>query len=325
MNEFGFIRDKLAALSRGFAGALDLKDDAALLACGPDEELVLTQDTLVADVHFLETDPADRVARKALRVNLSDLAAMGARPVAVMSSVAWPKKGGEALREGWVEGLAEDLGAMELPLIGGDTTVTPGPWTMTITAIGKVSKGAALTRSGARPGDILCVTGTIGDAGLGLKVLRDEIELGEEARDFAVTRYQFPLPRLELGLALSGAATACIDVSDGLLADAGHIAAASGVGLEIELGELPRSDAAAEWLGSQDDLDQALVALASAGDDYELLFTLPPEAFDAAYMAALKSGVRLTQIGRVTDGEGLSVTGATGETLTIDKSGFTHF
>lgn len=325
MNEFKFIRDRLAALSRGFPGALDLKDDGALLSCGPDEEIVLTQDTLVAGVHFLDTDPADLVARKALRVNLSDLAAMGAMPVAVMTSVAWPREGGDALREDWVRGLAEDLNGAELPLIGGDTTVTPGPWTMTITAIGKTPKGKALTRSGAKPGDLVCVTGTIGDAGLGLKLLQGEIDLSDGSRDFVATRYRVPAPRLEMGLALRGTATACIDISDGLLADAGHVAAASGVGLTLNLGDLPRSDAAAEWLGDQGDLDAALITLASAGDDYELLFTLPPEAFDAAYMAALQSGVRLTQIGEVTQGEGVTALGMTGETLSIESAGFTHF
>lgn len=325
MDEFSFIRDRLRALSRGFPGALELKDDAALLACGPGEELVLTQDMLVAGVHFLETDPPDLVAKKALRVNLSDLAAMGSGPVAVMTSIAWPKAGGEALRDGWVRGMAEDLEHFDLPLIGGDTTSTPGPWTLTVTAIGKVPEGQALLRSGAQAGDLLCVTGTIGDAGLGLKVLQTGLELSAAASETLVRRFHLPEPRQAFAATLRGLATSAIDISDGLIADAGHIARASGVAMTINLLELPRSDAAAEWLDGQDDLDAALAALASGGDDYELLFTLPPERFDTAYMAALQAGVRLSQIGEVTEGEGVAALGASGAPVTIEKAGFTHF
>jgi thiamine-monophosphate kinase len=325
LSEFDFIRDQLSALSHGYPGALNLTDDAALLSCGPGEELVLTQDTLVCGVHFLENDPADLVAKKALRVNLSDLAAMGADPVAVMSSIAWPEVGGDALREAWVRGMAEDLDHFALPLIGGDTTVTPGPWTLTVTAIGKLPTGSVLMRSGAQAGDMVCVTGTIGDAGLGLKQLRGELSLSEAAAGHVTLRYQCPEPRLVLGAKLRGIAHAAIDVSDGLAADAAHIAQTSGVGLALNLADMPRSDASAEWLAGQGDLDTALAALASAGDDYELLVCLPAAAFDAAYMAALQSGTSLTPIGEVTDGSGVTLLGMTGQTVTIDTPGFTHF
>ena len=325
MNEFGFIRDRLRALSRGHPGALDLADDAALLSCAPGESLVLTQDTLVAGVHFLESDPADLVAKKALRVNLSDLAAMGAEPVAVMSSIAWPSEGGDALREAWVGGFAEDLEHFDLPLIGGDTTGTPGPWMLTVTAIGKLPTGSALTRAGAQAGDMVCVTGTIGDAGLGLKQLRGEISLTDTGAASVTKRYQLPEPRLTMGQKLRGIAHAAMDISDGLAADAAHIASASGVALTVNLADLPRSDASAEWLAGQGDLDSALAALASAGDDYELLVCLPPSAFDAAYIAALQSGTSLTPIGEVKTGEGVTLLGMTGQAVTIDTPGFTHF
>ena len=248
--EFDLIETYFKPLAKGAPGALGLADDAAVLTPTGGHDLVVTQDMLVEGVHFRDTDPAGRVAQKALRVNLSDLAAMGATPVAYLLSLALPA----AVDDAWVAaaaaGLAADQAEFGVHLIGGDTVSTPGPLTLSITALGQTPNGLALRRSGARPGDLVMVSGMIGDACLGLDVLEGGDTTapgapGAPGADYLVDRYQLPSPRLSLGLALRGLATAAIDISDGLVADLGHLCGASGVGAAVDLGRVPVSPAAA--------------------------------------------------------------------------------
>jgi thiamine-monophosphate kinase len=269
--EFGEIARLFRPLTRGAAGAFDLKDDAAVLQWRAGCEMVVTKDAIVEGVHFpIGEDPA-LVARKLLRVNLSDLAAKGAEPFACFLAVAWPKTMAAAERAAFATGLGEDLERFGLVLMGGDTVSTPGPLTASLTAMGWVPIGGMIRRGGAQVGDLLMVSGTIGDGFLGLKA-----EMGDlaDADGFLADRYRLPQPRLDLREALRGAHAAA-DVSDGLIADVGHIAEASNVGLRLDLDRLPLSPGAQAWLAAQPERGAALVALASGGDDYEIVCAAP--------------------------------------------------
>ncbi len=275
---------------------LSLLDDAALFSPRPGYDLVLTADALIGGVHFRPDDPPDLIARKALRVNLSDLAAKGAEPVGYLLTLAWPQGTKAKTIELFAQGLAQDQREFGITLFGGDTTVGPGPLTISITAIGQVPTGSMIRRSGARPGDLIFVSGTIGDGALGL----DHPEIAHLNQ-----RYLLPQPRLALGQTLRGQASSSIDVSDGLIADAGHIAKASGVRLEIDLDRIPLSAAAKDLLAT----DPSLLARAlTGGDDYEILFTVPPDqgaqfagrAHEIGYVAA-GQGVIISSKGRKGD------------------------
>lgn len=322
--EFDFIADRLAPLAAGFKGALGLTDDAALLAVTPGHELVITADTLVEGRHFpAGTDPA-LAARKALRANLSDLAAMAARPVAYMTSIVWPAMADDALRHGFANGLAEDQGVFGVHLIGGDTTSSQGPWTISITAFGEVPAGRAVTRSGAKAGDLLVVTGTVGDAGLGLKVATGVYAPDGTDGAFLLDRLNLPVPRLALADALRSHAHAAIDVSDGLIADCRHVAKASGLALRLDLDSLPLSGPARHWLNGQPDPKTARLYLASAGDDYELACAVLPSRLDAFVRTAAAAGVAATVVGRFETGSGVTVM-ASGCEIDAGAGGFTHF
>ncbi|MDQ7248247.1 thiamine-phosphate kinase [Dongia sedimenti] len=317
--EFALIRKYFAPLAAGFSGALDLEDDACTYAVPAGHELVLTADALVEGRHYLGTDPADLIARKMLRVNLSDLAAKGAKPVGYLMTTAL----GPDIDEDWIAkfaaGLAADQREYGLALMGGDTVATPGPTTLSVTALGIVPTGRALRRRGARPGDRLFVSGTIGDGILGLKVLRAELlELGSNHRDALADRYHLPQPRVQLGAALlaGGAVTAAMDVSDGLVADAGHIADASHCGLIIHADRVPLSPAAQEALAEDLDL---LPVLLSGGDDYELLFTA------GAGFTAPGSGTPVAEIGAVVSGSGVKVLDRDGVEIPLTVGGWQHF
>jgi thiamine-monophosphate kinase len=250
-------------------------------------------------VHFLPADPLDLVARKLLRVNLSDLAAKAAEPHGWFLSVSWPQRCGWAEREAFARGLAEDQDAFGLSLLGGDTTSTPGPLTASATLLGWVPSGRATLRSGARAGDVVLVSGVVGDGWLGLKAALGGIEAPA-----ALNRYRLPDPRLALRAALA-AAHACADVSDGLLADAGRIALASGLCAEIELERLPLSEDGLRHVEGAADRAAALVELASGGDDYELVCTAALERAEHVIAAAAAAGVRMTAVGRMVGGQGV--------------------
>ncbi len=293
-------------------GALALGDDAAVFLPPPGRELVAAADAMVAGVHFLPDDPPDLVARKLLRVNLSDLAAMGAVPLGYLLTVSVPRDTSDAWFAAFARGLAADQAAYGLSLLGGDTTSTPGPVSLSLTILGSVAPGCALRRVGAAAGDGLWVTGTIGDGALGLRALREELA---DPDGTLARRYRLPEPRL--GLALHGIAGAAMDVSDGLVQDAGHLARAAGLGVVIEAAAVPRSAAARAagpgWLGT----------CLTGGDDYELLLAVPPGREDA--LLAAVGAVPVTRIGGFVAGEGVRVLDAGGGTMALRSGGWSHF
>lgn len=317
MGEFELIRHYFAAAACARAGGdvvLGIGDDCALLAVPAGEQLVISTDTVVAGVHF--PDPCDPclLGQRALAVSTSDLAAMGATPIGFTLALSLP-----AAEPGWLEAFAHGLDTMaaacDMRLIGGDTT--RGPLSMTLTVFGRVPAGQALLRSGARVGDLLCVGGALGDAAGALPLVLGERE-GEAAEALQLLdRYWAPQPQLALGQALRGNATAALDISDGLLADCGHIAAASGVQLRIEQQRVPLSDALVSWAGK----DRALQCGLTGGDDYVLAFTLPPEKLPGL----LADGWPVQVIGRVERGEGVCLLDADGNAIAADRQGYNHF
>ncbi|WP_417491680.1 thiamine-phosphate kinase [Maricaulis sp.] len=317
--EFDFIRTRLVPLTRGHPAALDLADDAAVLTPVPGCQLVVASDMLVGGVHFLDTDPPEVVAERCVRSNLSDLAAMGAEPLGYLSSIAWPRNLAQAWREGFVDGLASAQQAFALSLLGGDTTAGPGPLTISLTMLGQLPAGTALLRRGARPGDDVWVSGSIGDARLGLEIARGTMP----ADPFLLERYRRPSPRLALGQALRGPATACLDISDGLMADAGHIAQVSGVRLELQAARVPFSPPARAWLAGQG--PDGLVSLVCGGDDYELLFCAAPAQREELAALAARLDVPLTRIGAAAEGQGAVLRDAAGAVIETGAGGFTHF
>jgi len=317
MGEFELIAELFAPLATD-PGALGLLDDASLVDVPDGYQAVVTKDVLVEGVHFrVGTDPA-RVAQKLLRVNLSDIAAMGAEPMGYWLGVQLRKEGARKWLSRFVEGLRDDQREFGISLMGGDTVSTLGPISLSLTAMGQVPKGVALLRSGARPGDSIFVSGTIGDGVLGLGAAQGQLkELSQGEQDYLVSRLECPTPRLALGNALRGAASAMIDISDGLVADARHIAETSKVGLAVDAEKVPLSKAAqaALQLGFT-----GLEELLSGGDDYELLFTGPARSIKAI----AGGGVGVTEIGEVVAGEGVQVS-SQGREMTFPKGGFTHF
>ena len=322
MDEFTLISDILAPLAGDAPEALGLADDAAVIGVAPDVRLVVTNDMIVAGVHFRSDDPPGLVARKLLRVNLSDLAAMGAAPRAYLAALAIPRGTGDDWIRAFAGGLADDQAAYGVRLIGGDIVSTEGPFTASVTALGEVAAGAELRRSGARPGDIVYVSGTLGDAALGLKALRGELaDIDDAARVALVERYHLPQPRLALGAGLGGLARAAIDVSDGLVADVGHIAKASNAGAEIDAARLPLSGEARAALAAY----PALRPLAlGGGDDYEIAFTVDGRAADDVARLSDALGLPLTAIGRIVEGAGVSVLDEAGAPVTLRSGGYRH-
>lgn len=322
-DEFALIARVFAPLARDNPGAFGLTDDAAVLDIATGCQLVATADAMVAGVHFRQQDPAALVARKLLRVNLSDLAAMGARPIGYLLSVMLPPE----TEFGWIENFAGGLGVDQelfgVTLLGGDTVSTPGPLSLALTALGEVKAGAELRRAGARVGDTVYVSGTVGDGALGLAALEGRLDgLSDTHRRALAGRYQLPEPRLALGSALSDLAHAAIDVSDGLVADLGHIAETSGVGAVVDAPRVPLSEAGTAALAADPGLWRVILA---GGDDYELLFTVAADA--AAEVSALAGSfdLPLTEIGRITSEMGVRVRDESGDDMLFETAGFSHF
>lgn len=305
-DEFAVIARCFAPLARDPA-ARGLIDDAALLqAPGP---FVVTADAIVEGVHFLPDDPIDTVAQKALRVNISDIAAKGAAPAFYLVTLQWPKARPADAVALFAEGLARDQRAFGCSLIGGDTTSTPGPLAISITMLGRPLAGSTPSRSGARVGDDVWVTGTIGDGVLGLKALTEGLDLDGAHVDEVIARYRVPTPRVTMAATIAAFATASMDVSDGLLGDAAKIAAASGVRLVIEPGRAPLSAAGAAWLAKQPHSVAGRTVLLNGGDDYEILFTAAPERRPRIKEAADDAGVQVSRIGQVCEGQGVDAGG----------------
>ena len=327
LGEFELIARYFAPLAND-AAALALRDDAAVLRPPESREIVISCDTIVAGVHFLPDDPPDSIAHKALAVNLSDLAAKGAKPYVYLLAVALPAEPDPAWLEAFASGLRKLQEQASICLVGGDTTRTPGPLTITITALGLVPQGHSVLRLGAKPGDRLYVSGSLGDACLGLRLLKDPAlaaawNLSEEDRSFLIGRYRRPEPRGNLALLVRNFAQGAIDVSDGLVSDVQKLAQVSHVGALIETARVPFSSAAQKALKRNPEL---LATLITAGDDYEIVAAVP-EATAVGFEAEVAAkGATLTMIGRIEDHAGeVRVLSPDGETLKLEHSGFSHF
>ena len=308
------------------SGAFDLTDDAALIKSSADD-IVVTTDAIVEGVHFLPGDPPDTVARKALRVNLSDLAAKGAVPAGFVLTLVL-----RAVDDAWLapfaRGLGEDAAKFRCPLLGGDTVSTPGPLMISITAFGRVLPGRMVRRAGAEPGDRVVVTGTIGDAALGLDVLKGgamATALADDsvARDELIDRYRIPQPRVTLAQAIRDHATAAMDVSDGFAGDLAKLCAASAVSAVIDAQSVPLSDTAQSLLACG---AVGIEAILSGGDDYEILCTIPENRFDAFEAAAQRAGVPVTSVGTVMAGSSAPrFIDAEGAEIVLPRLSYSHF
>ena len=329
LGEFDRIRRYLAPLAADCPGALGLTDDAALLKVPEGRELVVTTDAMVAGVHFLASDPPADIAAKLLRTNLSDLAAMGAEPFGYSLVLSLPREVDEAWLAAFADGLAADQRRYGIPLIGGDSVATRGPATLAVSALGLVPAGAALTRRLATPpeGQSLFVTGSIGDAALGLRFVLGDLDGSSASADdraVLVARLRRPEPRLAVGRALRGLAVAAIDISDGLVADIGHICEVSGCAAIIDSGQLPLSAPARTLLRRRPDL---MATVLTGGDDYELAFAAPAARRDALIALAGSLGVAITEIGHLEAGPAgrVVVLDGAGQAMTLGTAGWNHF
>lgn len=324
-DEFAFIRRHFKQLAG--AEALGLTDDAALFTPKSGHDMVVATDTMVEGVHFLPDDPPETLGRKLLRVNLSDIAAMGAQPFGWLLALACPRGPGHIARDdawyaAFAAGVAEDQARFGVTLLGGDTTSTRGPLVMSLTILGNVAPGAALRRNGARHGDGLWVTGTIGDGALGLLALRGEIP---DPDGWLADRYRLPQPRLSL--MLSGVANAAMDVSDGLVQDAGHLARESGVGVVIDADSIPLSAAArASGAAAGRFTGENLTTFcATGGDDYELLLAVPDSASERLLESCRLTGTPISRIGRFDSGvSGARLARADGSDIPLERHGWSH-
>lgn len=325
-SEEELIRTYLAPLARANEGAFGLRDDCAIFSPTPGTDLVISTDAVAAGVHFLPDDRPEDIAWKALAVNISDLAASAATPRVYQMALSFPDAPAHAFMERFASGLADAQSAFGIVLSGGDTDRRPGPMTVTITAIGDVPAGFRLTRDGARPGDALFVTGTLGDAACGLKLRRGD----EDARDWPLAsderanltdRYLRPQPRLDIAPLLHRVATAAMDLSDGLAKDLGRFAAASSAGAVIERALLPVSPAVRRLALTDGSVGHLIL---SGGDDYELLFTASPEHEVEINAWAASAGTPVTRIGTIAEARGLLLRTTDGEVVLM-PIGWEHF
>ena len=306
------------------AAGLGLRDDAALLAPSPGDDLVLTVDALVAGVHFFADDPPEAIARKALRVNLSDLAAKGARPLGFLLALALPSDWREDWLEAFAAGLSVDADFFGCPLAGGDTVATPGPLTLSVTAFGAVPAGGMVKRSGAKPGDRLYVTGTIGDAAIGVRVRQGRVlDIPKTEREFLLDRYLLPKPRVALAQAISRRANGCMDISDGFVGDLTKMLAVSGVTARVPIYRLPLSLAARAAIAAKPDLFEVA---ATGGDDYELLASIAPDQAPAFEAEAAAAGIPVACVGEAVEGcAPPRFVGPDGAQMTFPRGSYAHF
>jgi thiamine-monophosphate kinase len=309
-------------------GALSLRDDAAFFSSPEGHEIVLTTDAVISGVHVLPDEAPDAIARKTLRVNLSDLAAKGAAPAAFLLSLALPREVGEDWLADFCAGLQSDSEFYKCLLLGGDTDRTDGPLTVTIFALGTLPRGTMVKRSGAQPGDHILLSGSIGDAALGLMLRRDPAlaarwKLEDSERDHLLDRYRLPQPRVALADVLRAHASASIDVSDGFVGDLSKLLRVSGVSGEVEIARVPLSVGVQKALAADASLRDVIYG---GGDDYEIVCTVADEKLDAFRAAAQETGVALAAVGRVREGTGAPhVFDAEGKALTFARQSFSHF
>ena len=323
MNEFDFIASQLKPLAGSFAGALDLEDDAAILTPEKGQEFVVTTDALTAGIHFFATDPPRLIAQKCLRVNLSDIAAMGAAPYCYSLALMLPEQTSQGWLSEFCDGLRADQDDHNVHLSGGDTTSTNGPLSVAITMIGTVPAGKAVKRSTARIGDDIWVTGTIGDAAMGLQALKGALTtIDAAARHALVRRYHVPQPRNRIAPTLRHVATSAIDISDGLAADLGHICTASGVGAKVSASKIPVSDHVLSLLNTSAITFETIL---SGGDDYELMFTANPDKHKKINILSKDLNLKISKIGRLTADLEVGFINQDGRMLTFSSNGFRHF
>ncbi len=303
-------------------GAFGLVDDAALLNHSGDD-IVVTTDAIVEGVHFLPDDPPDTIARKALRVNLSDLAAKGASPAGFVLTLAI-RDAAEKWLAPFARALGEDAVAFNCPVLGGDTVSTPGPLMISITAFGRVPPGKMVRRTGAKPGDRIAVTGTIGDAALGLHLLKGQGGGPDRtARDVLIQRYRVPQPRSALAIAIRDHASAAMDVSDGLAGDLAKLCAASGVSAAVSLADVPLSAPALALITNG---HSSIEAAVSGGDDYEVLCTVPENRWESFVAAAREADVPVSVIGRIEAGAAAPrFLDAAGQPVILKRLSYSHF
>ena len=314
--EFGRIRELLAQLAG--KGSLGLQDDAGLLSVIPGHKIVVTTDTIVSGVHFFGNENPEDIAGKLLRVNLSDLAAMGALPLSYTLNWSLPKEFGDEWVASFCSGLKTQQELFGIYLLGGDSTSTSGPACLTATLFGYVPSGQVTSRAGATVGEIIFVSGTIGDSALGLLAMQGKLGgIDKLLEKELCSRYRIPEPRIQLGLALRNKASAVADISDGLIADIGHLTKLAGLGAEIKISEIPLSDGARAALDVNDDLWHVIV---SGGDDYELVFTGKADLQDVL----MDVGVNITAIGKIIAGKSVRLIDANGGDIRIKRTGYRH-
>lgn len=327
----------LAPLTDGDPGAFGLKDDCALVTPPPGTDLVLKTDPIAEGVHFLPGDAPEDIAWRALAVNVSDLAAKGAAPLAYLMALSFPAPPARAWIERFADGLRDAQRQLGCRLIGGDTDRRPGPLTVSITVVGSVPQGKMVRRGTAKPDDVLLVSGSIGDAALGLALARDPAlasawSLSQAEAESLIQRYRRPQPRLALAPALRQYASAAMDVSDGLVKDLDRMLRASGVAGRLSAAAVPLSAAARKVVAhAPDRQDRRFAHLITGGDDYEVLAAVPGSRALDFHSAAAKAGVPVTEVGTVgplnwpEEGHGLLVDGPDGQPLAFDRAGWEHF
>jgi thiamine-monophosphate kinase len=326
LGEIAFIADYLAPLATDPA-ALGLKDDAALLTKLPAHGLVVTTDALVAGVHFFEDEDPGNAAYKALATNVSDLAAKAAKPLAYTLSLALAEAPTQEWAKRFADGLSRAQNAFGIALFGGDTVTARGAWWMSVTAFGEASPRGLVPRGGAKPGDCLYVSGTLGDAALGLELRLSKVNfkqtLSPEHRDFLLNRYLYPEPRLALGPVLADHASAAMDISDGLALDLSRMCEVSNVSADVEIASIPLSAAASATVTA---FPLTIETILSGGDDYEILAAVPPKHCAAFERASKEAGLRVTMIGVVKEGAGApAFLRSDGAVLGLAVKGFEHF
>ena len=324
MDEFELIKTYFRPLAENIPSSLSLVDDAAILCAEPGSELVVTNDISIAGVHFFEDDPADLIARKCMRVNLSDLAAMGAKPLTYLMAVALTKPANPNWLELFSNGLLNDQIRYGLGLSGGDTVATPGPLSISITMFGKIDEGKALKRTNAKVGDDIWVSGTVGDAAVALKIRLGEIYLtNQKAKKHLLKRLNLPEPRIALGSSLIGIANSATDISDGLVADLNNICEASGVGAIIQDKRIPLS----KWIVSQilETKQLDLPDIISGGGDYELVFTAPPRYGNEIQHLYKKLELRISKVGTIVNDDSVRLIDEDGQDIPLCTKGFRHF
>ncbi len=318
MDEFGIIETIFRPLAAKGAPAFNLENDTAVYTPPKGHDLVLTKDAMIEGVHYPGNLKPEDIAKRLLRANLSDLAAAGAKPVGYLLGIMAGATMDAAWLKGFAKGLREDQEKFGISLFGGDTTSGSKTTCLSLTALGIVPTGKALTRKGAKPGDLLCVSGSIGDAGLGLQSLQDKIP----ANPYLEARFKTPDPRVALGRSLIGVAGAAIDISDGLLADITHLLVSSGVAAEVYLYEIPLSREALEVVGKPQD---RILELLAGGDDYELAFTVPKAHRMALGKISRTLDLPISVIGEIKAGKGLTLFDKNNKKVAVKNTGYRHF